>query len=87
MNANMNNIASIFQGNDEDWIDEDDAPDLTSDYWESAPVTFQRNGKVICEAKGLAALREKLREIENKPVTQRGIQIRQQLAQMRQISA
>lgn len=92
MNANMKTISSTFKGSDEDWIDEDDAPDLTDDYWKNAPVTFQRGNRVIARANGLTELHEKLREIESQKQTVKVIhfkrrtqQNRVQFAQMRQL--
>lgn len=89
MNANTKNTTPFL---DDDWIDEDDAPEFSDVQLEAMNVKFCRGGKVICEAKGLSALREKMSEHNNQKQTikiirfkQRGVQIRQQLAQMRQM--
>jgi hypothetical protein len=90
MNAKSKNTALFL---DEDWIDEDDAPEFSDAQLETLNMTFRHGDKVICEAKGLSALREKMCELNNEKQTikitrfkQRGVQIRQQLAQMRQMT-
>ncbi|MEI6744320.1 MAG: hypothetical protein WCL34_00035 [Methylococcaceae bacterium] len=89
MNAKLKNTALFL---DDDWIDEDDAPEFSDEQLETLNMTFKHRDKVICEAKGLSALREKMCELNNQKQTiklirfkQRGVQIRQQLAQMRQM--
>lgn len=77
---------------DDEWIDEDDAPEFSDAQLETLNMTFKHGDKVICEAKGLSALRKKMCELNNQKQTiklirfkQRGVQIRQQLAQFRQM--
>ncbi len=89
MNAKLKNTALFL---DDDWIDEDDAPEFSDAQLETLNMTLRHGDKVICEAKGLSALREKMYECNNQKQTikvirfkQRGVQIRQQLAQMRQM--
>ena len=57
MNAKLKNTALFL---DDDWIDEDDAPEFSDAELETLTMTFKHGGKVICEAKGLSALREKI---------------------------
>ncbi|MEI7839963.1 MAG: hypothetical protein WCJ11_05620 [Methylococcaceae bacterium] len=90
---NTQNILSTFKGSDDNWIDEDDAPEFSDAQLETLNMTFRHGDKVICEAKGLSALREKMCDLNNQKRTikitrfkQRGVQIRQQLAQMRQMT-
>lgn len=54
---------TVHSLNDE-WIDEDDTPEFSDVELEAMNVKFSRNGQVICEAKGLSALHEKLKGIE-----------------------
>ena len=89
MNANTKNTALFL---DNEWIDEDDTPEFSDAQLATLNMTFKHGDKVICEAKGLSALREKMGELNNQKQTikvirfkQRGFQIRQQLAQMRQM--
>jgi hypothetical protein len=92
MNANTQNILSTFKGSDDNWIDEDDAPEFSDAELETLNMTLRHGSEVICEAKGLRALREKMLELKSKKQTikiarfkQRGFKIRQQIAQMWQM--
>jgi hypothetical protein len=61
MKKKLNNTVDSLN---DDWIDEDEAPEFSDAELEVMNVKFSRNGKVICEAKGLSALHEKLKEIK-----------------------
>lgn len=59
-------LKDIAHSLNDDWIDEDDTPEFSDVELEAMNVKFSRNGKVICEAKGLSALHEKLKDMKPK---------------------
>ncbi len=95
MNANTQNILSTFKGSDDNWIDEDDAPELTGAELYHPSTKFYVKGVEVSREVGMAAFGEKFREVYARQqqkqtikvirFKQRGVQIRQQLAQMRQM--
>ncbi len=94
MNANTQNILSTFKGSDDNWIDEDDAPEVTGAELYHPSTKFYVKGVEVSREVGMAAFGEKFRKVyaqqkQTIKITrfkQRGVQIRQQLAQMRQMT-
>ncbi len=93
MSANTQNILSNFKGSDDEWIDEDDAPELTGEELYHPSGKFYVGGVEVSREVGMAAFGEKFQDVyaQQKQTIklirfkQRGVQIRQQLAQMRQM--
>lgn len=94
MNKNTKNILSNFQGSNEDWIDEYDAPELTGSVLYHPCGEFYVGGFKVNRAISMVAFGKKFREVyaQQKQTTkvihvkQRTQQPRLQIAQMRQLT-
>lgn len=93
MKKKLHTISSTFKGNDEDWIDEDDAPELTGEELYLPTTKFYVKGVEVSREVGMEAFGKKFREIyaQQKQIIkvihfkQRTAQHRQLIAQMRQL--